>query len=541
MSELLLPNKQQIKDLAKAQTALEQELLLINRLTRKQGIVVVVDGVKNQRALLAQLVKAAGFDQVLRAENGAQAIDFLYNNQVDMVVADWDAPGWGGVQILDWVRSRPSNAHLVFILAASPGQERLVAQVAEERHDLFVSKPFTLDILKNRLPGILQRRQVFALGRLQELKGFFVQARESYILALNNQPYNLWPYFNLAGLLGRNQRFAAAAACYQRVRALDRKALAAPLDEARLQEMAGNAAGAQRQYSLMIKKHPWFLKSYDALAESFLLQEKDKQALAILERAVNWGGSQNAPRLHNLARLYLKSGQKGKALPLLQKAVYLRPWENGGAKHMEIARLYADEGEMELAESHTRQGLEFSLESADTEAAFASLRLWGSLQAEQGKSEGAAQSWGLAFDPGLWPEGKLPQPPRQLAATMAKLAREAKLNSLAHHYYNLAKSLEGKGRNEWLEQRETQLALLAGQGLEFVQNGQFNEAEACYRQGLSLDPTSARLCFNLAKLQYRQGNEQQWPRYLEAARRLGPDDEELMREIKRFAQQQEAD
>ena len=99
MSELLLPNKQQIKDLAKAQTALEQELLLINRLTRKQGIVVVVDGVKNQRALLAQLVKAAGFDQVLRAENGAQAIDFLYNNQVDMVVADWDAPGWGGVQI----------------------------------------------------------------------------------------------------------------------------------------------------------------------------------------------------------------------------------------------------------------------------------------------------------------------------------------------------------------------------------------------------------------------------------------------------------
>jgi Flp pilus assembly protein TadD len=98
----------------------------------------------------------------------------------------------------------------------------------------------------------------------------------------------------------------------------------------------------------------------------------------------------------------------------------------------------------------------------------------------------------------------------------------------------LAQSLAGKGQGQWLQHREVQLAELARRGLELVQAGEFEQAESCYRQGLSLDPNSARLCFNLAKLQYRQGKLESCQRYLQAANRLGADDEELMREIKNF-------
>jgi hypothetical protein len=97
--------------------------------------------------------------------------------------------------------------------------------------------------------------------------------------------------------------------------------------------------------------------------------------------------------------------------------------------------------------------------------------------------------------------------------------------------------LAGKGENQWLKQRKQQLAALAEQGLRLLEAECLSEAESCYRQGLALDPLSARMCFNMAKLKYRQNKNGVWGRYLEAAVRLGPDDEELVREIKRFEEQ----
>lgn len=534
MSELLLPNRQQLPDLASHIAVLEQEMESLARLMRKQAVVLVVDGQKSQRTLLLQAVRMAGFEQILRAHEGGEAFDLLYKNQVDMVISDWDVPGWGGVQLLDWVRSQPAFSHLVFVMAANSEQERLVMQAAEERHDLFITKPFATNILSMRLPGVFWRRQVVAHGRWQELKGNFRSARESYLLAINNHPGRLWPYFSLGSLLGRNQRFEPASQCFLHVRKIDAKAHAALLDLALLKEMEGKMEEAQAMYSQLVKDHPWFLKPYDALAGSFITKGQGRRASALLERAVHWGGSQHAPRLFRLAQLYHEQGNEEKAIPLLQKAIQLRPWQAAGDKHHLLAEIYIKQGDMDLAGSHARQGLEYSLETSQTIPALKCLELWGIAQIKQGQAETALQTWSLAFDPGIWPGGELPAAPRKLAGNFAKLAREQKLNSVAHHYYNLAQSLAGKGDDNWLQEREAKLARLAAQGVELVQNGYFDEAEACYKQGLSLSPDSARLCFNLAKLHYRQGKTDSCTRYLEAARRLGPQDEELQREIDRF-------
>lgn len=537
MSELLLANRNQIKNLAFAQAALMRELSSLERLLSGQGTVLVVDGQKSQRTLLLQAARMAGFEQILRAHQGPDALQYLYQNQVDMIVADWDTPVWGGIQLLDWVRCQPKLAHLLFVLAASPEQERLVVQVAEERHDLFISKPFSMDILKDRLPSVFHRRQILAAARLQELKGGMRQARESYLLAINNNPQRLWPYFSLGGLLGRNSRFSAAAQCYKQVQKLDVKAYAAALDLARLQELQGKAEKAHAMYSQLIKEHPWFLKPYDALSDSFLRQGQDRQAMAILERAVNWGGSQHAPRLLKLAEIYRQKQMNDKAIPLLEKSVQLRPWQQAGEKHGLLAEIYATQGQMEQALSHAQKGVEFSLETGDTRPALQCLELWGTLLARQGEEQAALQTWSQAFDPGIW--GELPLSPYKMAAKLAKLARVEKMNNLAHYFYNLAQSMLGKGDSDWLEQRRQQLAELGAQGLRLVEENRLSEAEACYRQGLMLSPDSARLSFNLGKLHYRQGKFDSAQRYLAAARRLGQGDEELAREIKRFNQQAE--
>jgi tetratricopeptide (TPR) repeat protein len=421
------------------------------------------------------------------------------------------------------------------VLAAAAEQDYMLMQLAEERHDLFISKPFALDILRQRLPPAIARRQVETAGRRQELNGQLRQARESYLLALNNNPYRLWPYFNLGRLLGRNFQFAPAQQCYRQIQKIDARALAAPLDLAHLQKLAGQEKAAQAQYSQLVSKHPWFLKPYDALAESFLAQGLFKQAAAIWERALHWGGSQHAPRLQKLAQIYWRQNQGEKAMPLLQKSAELRPWQDSGKKHNMLAEIYIQQGEWEMAASHARQGMERSLELRQADAALACLELLGAIQVKQGDPAVGLQTWNMAFDPMLWPHGVLPLAPQVIAGRLAKLARKEGVNSYARHYYNLAQSLAGKGQSPWLRQRETQLVELAGRGLELVQAGEFEQAEKCYRQGLSLDPTSARLCFNLAKLQYRQGKLESCRRYLQAAKRLGPDDEELMREIKNFA------
>jgi tetratricopeptide (TPR) repeat protein len=535
LSELLLPGK--LKNPEPVLEALEAEVAALARLKDKKGLVLVADGSRNQRTLLAQAARCAGFDQIIRVENGIKAIETLYAQQVDMVLSDWETEGWTGVQILDWVRSQPEKAHLFFVLAANPEQERMVAQVAEERHDLFVSKPFGMNILRDRLPGIIERRLVFAFARQRELRGLLRPALEHCLLAVNNNPHKLWPYFSLGGLLGRHGIFEDSARCYQRIQELDRKALAAPLELARLKDLAGNIQGAQGAYSQLIKNHPWFLKSYDALGNSLLKEGKKEQAQAVLERAVNWGGSQHAPRLHKLALLYLENRQDDKALPLLLKSVHLRPWEQGGRKHRQLAGIYMERGQWETAENHARQSLEFSLEIHDSQTGWEALKLWGVIQLRQGRGDTVVHTWSLAFDPGLWPQGLPPSSPRALAGELARLARQEKLDSLARHYYNLAQSLEGKGENRWREEMGRQLAALAEQGLRLVRDDRLDEAEAIYRQGLALDPLSARLCFNLAKVCYRQGRRAQWLRYLRAAERLGTDDEELIREIKRFHDQ----
>lgn len=114
--------------------------------------VLVVDDDRATQRLLAATLGAAGY-RVLTAGNGREALDYLRDNKVDLVITDLVMPEIDGLELLRVLRMEPSSPPLI---AMSVAPEYLqVAAALGARQTLL--KPVDLDALLTMVKGVLRR------------------------------------------------------------------------------------------------------------------------------------------------------------------------------------------------------------------------------------------------------------------------------------------------------------------------------------------------------------------------------------------------
>lgn len=113
---------------------------------------LVVDDSRAVRMLLAKTLKQLGYE-VQEAANGREALEALEaaNSGVSLVLADWNMPELNGLDLLKQLRQNPALASLAVVMVTTETEIENITEAMEAGANEYVMKPFTPDILVEKL------------------------------------------------------------------------------------------------------------------------------------------------------------------------------------------------------------------------------------------------------------------------------------------------------------------------------------------------------------------------------------------------------
>jgi two-component system chemotaxis response regulator CheY len=113
---------------------------------------LVVDDSRAVRMILARTLKELGFE-VREAANGREALEVIETERtaVSLVLADWNMPEINGLELLKRLRQKPELASLVVVMVTTETEVDQMAAALEAGANEYVMKPFTKDILVEKL------------------------------------------------------------------------------------------------------------------------------------------------------------------------------------------------------------------------------------------------------------------------------------------------------------------------------------------------------------------------------------------------------
>lgn len=120
--------------------------------------VLVVDDFATMRRIVSNLLRETGFQHLVEAEDGVEALRKLENNNFQMVVSDWNMPNMTGLELLKSVRQSNSLKHLPFLLVTAEARKENIVEAANAGADGYIVKPFTSLTLKDKVTAILSRK-----------------------------------------------------------------------------------------------------------------------------------------------------------------------------------------------------------------------------------------------------------------------------------------------------------------------------------------------------------------------------------------------
>jgi two-component system chemotaxis response regulator CheY len=113
---------------------------------------LVVDDSRAVRMILSRTLKELGYE-VREAANGREALEVIEveKSAVKLVLADWNMPEINGLDLLKRLRQDPELASLVVVMVTTETELDQMAAALEAGANEYVMKPFTKDILLEKL------------------------------------------------------------------------------------------------------------------------------------------------------------------------------------------------------------------------------------------------------------------------------------------------------------------------------------------------------------------------------------------------------
>ena len=119
--------------------------------------ILVVDDEANMRRLLEIMLTQLGYD-VQQAADGCEALDYLSQNDVDLVITDLQMPGKNGLELLEELRER-KNTVAVIVVTAYGTVESAVQAMKYGAYD-YILRPFELETLEATIKRAMQLNKI---------------------------------------------------------------------------------------------------------------------------------------------------------------------------------------------------------------------------------------------------------------------------------------------------------------------------------------------------------------------------------------------
>ncbi|MFB3776000.1 MAG: response regulator [Bryobacteraceae bacterium] len=119
--------------------------------------ILIVDDSAALRKILQRVLRQAEvpLGNLYEAGDGAQALEAMNANPVDLVLSDINMPNMDGLQLLAQIRANPKWQDIRVIMITTEGNQARVMEAVGLGAAGYVRKPFTADQIKEKLLSLL--------------------------------------------------------------------------------------------------------------------------------------------------------------------------------------------------------------------------------------------------------------------------------------------------------------------------------------------------------------------------------------------------
>lgn len=118
--------------------------------------ILIADDEPNQLELLTYNLVQADYE-VIRAEDGQQALDMIEEYRPDLAIIDWMMPQMSGIDVCRTLRARSETKRLPIIILSARGEEGDRTLGLDIGADDYISKPFSPREMISRVRALLRR------------------------------------------------------------------------------------------------------------------------------------------------------------------------------------------------------------------------------------------------------------------------------------------------------------------------------------------------------------------------------------------------
>lgn len=119
--------------------------------------ILIVDDSSTMRRIIGNTLKTIGQEDVVTAGDGIEGLASLEaNSDIDLVLSDWNMPNMNGLDFLIKIRETRSNKDLPVIMITTEAEKANVITAIKAGANNYIVKPFTPEVLSDKLAPFLQ-------------------------------------------------------------------------------------------------------------------------------------------------------------------------------------------------------------------------------------------------------------------------------------------------------------------------------------------------------------------------------------------------
>ena len=119
--------------------------------------ILVVDDFSTMRRIVKNILKQIGFANIEEAEDGNSALARLRLGGYDLVISDWNMPNMSGLELLKAIRSDSALSSVPVLMVTAEAKKENVVEAIKSGVNNYVVKPFTADVLKDKIEKVFEK------------------------------------------------------------------------------------------------------------------------------------------------------------------------------------------------------------------------------------------------------------------------------------------------------------------------------------------------------------------------------------------------
>jgi len=121
--------------------------------------VLIVDDLNGTREILREMLNELGFNEIVEACNGKEALQLLGQGSVTLIISDYEMGELSGMELLRQVKSDPAHSKIPFVMVSSQYEPAIMHQAIKEGADVYIAKPLRLNTLQQKITSLLREEE----------------------------------------------------------------------------------------------------------------------------------------------------------------------------------------------------------------------------------------------------------------------------------------------------------------------------------------------------------------------------------------------